>query len=198
MATVATAAQDLAGSLTPIEAEAAVVQLLAHIGEDPQREGLRDTPSRVVRSLAEMTSGYSEDPAAILRTTFGESHDQMVVLRGVRFASLCEHHLLPFTGTATVGYVPGDRLVGLSKLARLVHCYAKRLQIQERLTDEIARALMEHAGARGAGVIVRARHACMGCRGVREPEAEMITSCLLGVMRERPEARMELMELTHG
>ena len=138
MATVAATAQDMGRPLTRSSTEEAVIRLLTHIGEDPARDGLRDTPRRVVKALAEMTQGYQDDPADILKTAFAESHDQMIVIRGVRFTSLCEHHLLPFVGTATVGYVPGERVVGLSKLARLVECFARRLQIQERLVDEIS------------------------------------------------------------
>lgn len=198
MAAVCAEPQAMANTVTRAEAEQAVATLLRYIGEDVDRDGLVDTPRRVVSSLAEMTEGYRQRPADILGVSFGARHDQLIVVRGVRFASLCEHHLLPFVGTVTVGYVPGDKVVGLSKIARLVHCYARRLQIQERMTNQIADALMEHAGALGAGVIVRAHHACMGCRGVREPDAEMVTSCLLGVLRERPEARAELLELAHG
>lgn len=198
MATVAATAQDMGRPLNRSSTEEAVVRLLTHIGEDPARDGLRDTPRWVVKALVEMTRGYQDDPADILKTAFAESHDQMIVLRGVHFTSLCEHYLLPFVGTATVGYVPGERVVGLSKLARLVECYARRLQIQERMTDQIATALMDHAGALGAGVIVRGHHSCMGCRGVRQASAEMVTSAMLGVMRDKPEARMELMELANG
>lgn len=174
---------------------AAVVELLYHIGEDPGREGLLDTPARVARALREMTSGYEEDPAEILGTTFDVACDELVVLRGIRFTSLCEHHMLPFTGTATVGYLPGARVVGLSKLARLVLCFARRLQVQERLTRQVARAIMEHLDAAGAGVVVRAHHHCMGCRGVKQPDAEMVTSAMLGAFRDDPAARAELLAL---
>lgn len=173
----------------------AVRRLLQFIGEDPEREGLLDTPKRVVKAYAEMTAGYSEDPAAILSTTFDDRCDEMVMLRGIDFVSLCEHHLLPFTGTAVVGYVPGDRVVGLSKLARLVECYARRLQVQERLTNQIAYALLDHLDARGVGVVIRAHHSCMGNRGVRKPGAEMVTSAMLGVLRDDTAARAEFLAL---
>ena len=145
-----------------------------------------------------MTAGYHLDPADILGTTFPSSHDEMVILRGVAFTSLCEHHLLPFTGTAAVAYVPNGRVVGLSKLARLVHCFAARLQIQERLTDEIADALMAHTNARGAAVTIRAHHTCMGCRGVRQADSEMVTTATRGTLRGDDVVRAQLMEASHG
>ncbi len=179
-----------------VDADADAVRRLIRVtGDDPQRDGLIETPRRVVAALRDMTSGYRDDPAQILSTTFQVSHDELVVLRGIRFSSLCEHHLLPFMGTAAVGYLPGGRVIGLSKLARLVHCFARRLQVQERMTEQIASALMEHADALGAGVVVRGHHCCMGCRGVRQPDSEMVTSCMLGVMRDRPAARAELLAM---
>ena len=179
-----------------VDADADAVRRLIRVtGENPDRDGLLETPRRVVAALRDMTSGYRDDPAQILSTTFQVSHDELVVLRGIRFSSLCEHHLLPFMGTAAVGYLPGGRVIGLSKLARLVHCFARRLQVQERMTEQIASALMEHADALGAGVVVRGHHCCMGCRGVRQPDSEMVTSCMLGVMREKPAARAELLAM---
>lgn len=178
------------GALVAVEA------LLVTIGEDPEREGLQDTPARVVKALLEMTAGYNQEPVEILATTFGaDGYDEMVVLRGIRFTSLCEHHLLPFSGVAHVGYVPKDRVVGLSKLARLVECYGKRLQLQERMTRQIAEALIEHLEPLGAGVVVSAQHSCMGCRGVRQPDAAMVTSAMLGVLRTDAAARTEFMAL---
>lgn len=173
----------------------AVVRILQHVGEDPEREGLRDTPGRVLRAFTEMTAGYGEDPAAILSTVFDEQHDQMVVLSGIEFTSLCEHHLLPFVGTATVGYVPNGKVVGLSKLARLVECFARRLQVQERMTNQVAAAVMEHLQPLGVGVIIEAHHSCMGCRGVRKPSAVMKTSALAGIMRWDSTARGEFLRL---
>jgi len=172
--------------------EGAVVTLLRWIGEDPDRDGLRDTPARVAKAWREMTSGYDDDPAAILSRTFDESSDEMIVLRGIDFHSTCEHHLLPFHGTAMVGYLPG-KVVGISKLARLVECFARRLQIQERMTRQIAEAVETHLDARGVGVIVRAHHLCMGCRGVRQPEAEMVTSAMLGTLRSDAKSRAEFL-----
>lgn len=177
-------------------AEDAVVRLLEVIGDDPTRDGLRDTPGRVVRALAEMTAGLREDPADVLAKTFdGDGYDQMVVLRGIEFTSLCEHHLLPFTGTADVGYIANGPVVGISKLARLVEVFARRPQLQERMTQQIAGALEEHLSPKGVGVIVRAHHSCMGCRGVRKPSAVMVTSALLGAMLDQDRARVEFLGL---
>jgi len=175
-------------------AEQAVATLLRFIGEDTSRDGLLDTPSRVVRAWREMTAGYGEDPAEILSRTFEESSDEMVVLRGISFFSTCEHHMLPFYGTASVGYLPG-RVVGISKLARLVNCFARRLQIQERMTRQIAESVEQHLDARGVGVVIRAHHLCMGCRGVRQEETEMVTSSMLGTLRSDPTSRAEFFRL---
>jgi len=175
-------------------AEEAVATLLRFIGEDTERDGLIDTPARVTRAWREMTAGYGEDPAEILSRTFEESSDEMIVLRGISFYSVCEHHMLPFYGTAAVGYLPG-RVVGISKLARLVNCFARRLQIQERMTRQIAAAIEEHLDARGVGVVLRAHHLCMGCRGVRQEETEMVTSSMLGTLRSNPTSRAEFFRL---
>lgn len=172
----------------------AVVRLLQHIGEDPSREGLVDTPKRVVKALKEMTDGYTKEPSKVLGTTFTETHDEMIVVSGIEFASMCEHHMLPFTGTATVAYVPGDKIVGLSKIARLVEMYARRLQVQERMTNEIAQAIETHLGAQGVGVVVHGVHSCMANRGIKK-RATMTTSCLLGVMRDKHSARHEFLDL---
>jgi GTP cyclohydrolase I len=176
------------------DAEEAVTTLLRFIGEDPERDGLLKTPSRVVRAFREMTAGYREDPAAILGTTFDEMSDEMVVLRGIEFHSTCEHHLLPFQGLASIGYLPG-KVVGISKLARVVHCFGRRLQIQERMTTQIAKAIEEHLEARGVGVIITAHHLCMGCRGVRLPSTELVTSAMLGKMRDDATTRAEFLRL---
>lgn len=173
--------------------------LLAMCGADPDDPGVRDTPRRVLKAMREMTAGRHEDPGAILSTTFEKhAYDQMIVLRGVEFVSLCEHHLLPFTGRAVVAYIPSNRVVGLSKLARLVECYARRLQIQERMTQQIADALTEHLQPRGVGVVLAASHSCMCARGVRKPGAEMVTSSLTGALRDKADARAELMSLLGG
>ena len=176
------------------EAEQAVTTLLRLIGEDPQRDGLRDTPGRVVKALLEMTAGYDESPAEILSKTFAEHSDELIVLRGIDFHSTCEHHMLPFQGVAHVGYLPG-KVVGISKLARLVHCFARRLQIQERMTQQIASAVATHLEARGVGVIVAAHHLCMGCRGVRLPATQLVTSAMLGTLRNNAETRSEFLRL---
>lgn len=172
----------------------AVRTLLLWVHEDPDREGLQATPDRVLRALTEMTKGQAEDPADLLATTFDETSDQLVVVSGIEFVSMCEHHLLPFTGVATVGYLPGERVVGLSKLARVVDAFAQRLQVQERMTQEIATAIYEHLDARAAGVVLRATHHCMSCRGVRK-RAQMVTSCLLGLLRDEPALRAEFLAL---
>lgn len=174
-------------------AEDAVKKIIEYIGEDPTREGLLKTPHRVAKAYAELCSGYSQDPKEILSTTFAENYDEMVIVRDIRFWSLCEHHMLPFHGVATVGYLPKGRIVGLSKIGRLVHCFARRLQVQERLTHDIAHSLMEHLQPHGVGVIVKATHLCMEMRGVKSP-AEMVTSCLLGDFRE-PETRAEFLSM---
>jgi len=176
------------------DAEEAVATLLRFIGEEPERDGLRDTPARVVKAWREMTAGYAEDPAEILSRTFDESSDELVILRGISFYSTCEHHLLPFYGQAVVGYLPG-KVVGISKLARLVECFAKRLQVQERMTRQIADAVETHLEARGVGVVLRAHHLCMGCRGVRQEETEMVTSSMLGTLRTDATSRAEFLRL---
>lgn len=173
----------------------AVIRLLEHVGEDPTREGLIDTPARVLRSLSEMTSGYDLDPADILARRFTEACDEMVVVDGIEFVSLCEHHMLPFVGQAVVGYLPDRHVVGLSKIPRLVECFARRLQVQERLTNQIAEALMTHVEPLGVGVVLRAHHSCMSCRGVRKATAQMVTSSMLGALRDKPEARAEFLAL---
>jgi GTP cyclohydrolase I len=173
----------------------AVVRILSFLGDDPNREGLKDTPKRVLKAFKEFTSGYEKDPAVILSTVFTESYDEMVVLRNIEFVSLCEHHLQPFRGTAAVGYVPNGKVVGLSKLARLVDCYAQRLQVQERMTEQIANAVQEHLDPLGVAVYVQAHHSCMGNRGVRKHQASMVTQKLIGLMKEDSAARNEFMRL---
>lgn len=177
-----------------MNAEEAVKTLLLEIGEDPTRDGLLDTPKRVVKAWKEMTQGYKLDPRAILATTFDVSYDQMVVLKDISFVSLCEHHILPFTGTATVAYIPRDRVVGLSKLARLVECFAQRLQVQERMTTQIAEAIQEVLNPHGVGVVIKASHSCMCARGIKK-QGEMVTSTMFGALRDEPETRSEFMNL---
>jgi len=181
---------------SPATAEGFVRGLILLVGEDPDRPGLKETPGRVVRALIEMTQGYRDDPADIFKT-FDEKHDEMVVLKGCPFTSMCEHHLLVFEGTADIGYLPG-KVVGLSKLARLVDCFSRRLQMQERMTRQIAEAIRENLEAPGVAVVVRARHSCLACRGVRKHGTEMVTSAMLGVFRDSPGARAEFLALCNG
>jgi GTP cyclohydrolase IA len=181
--------------------EAAVRALLEFIGEDVQRDGLTGTPGRVVRSLIERTAGYGQDPGELLRVVFeagAPAYEGMVVLRGVPFASTCEHHLMPFTGTATLAYLPnpGDPLVGLSKLARLVDVYALRLQSQERMTAQIAEALMSYLQPLGAACVIRADHTCLTIRGAKKATGGMVTSELRGRFLEDPRTREEFIALT--
>lgn len=175
-------------------AENAVQTLLRFVNEDPDRDGLKDTPARVVRAWEEMTRGYSQKPDVILSRTFDETSDELIVLTGINFHSLCEHHLLGFAGTVSIGYLPG-KVVGISKLARLVECFSRRFQIQERMTSQIASAIEEHLSPRGVAVVVKAHHSCMGCRGVMQPGALMSTSSMLGTMRESETARAEFLSM---
>ncbi len=177
---------------------AAVREILIGIGEDPDRDGLLATPARVARAYAEVFAGLDADPAEVLSTTFELSHDEMVLVRDIELWSICEHHLLPFTGVAHIGYIPSHgRVTGLSKLARLVDAFAKRPQVQERLTSQIADALVEHLGARGVIVVIEAEHLCMTMRGVRKPGAKTVTSAVRGVMAN-PATRAEVMSLIIG
>ncbi len=178
--------------------EAAVREILLAIGEDPDREGLLRTPERVARAYAEMFAGLREDPRRHLSVTFDEHHHEMVVLRDIPFASTCEHHLLPFTGRAHIGYIPQGRVVGLSKLARLVEGYARRPQVQERLTSEIADAVMEELRPDGCGVVIEAVHTCMSIRGIQKPGATMVTSAVRDGFRRRPETRAEFFAIVRS
>ncbi|WP_426242750.1 GTP cyclohydrolase I FolE [Nocardioides sp. LHG3406-4] len=176
-------------------AEAAVRELLAAIGENPEREGLRETPARVAKAYAELTSGMRMAPEDVLTTTFDLGHDEMVLVRDIELWSMCEHHLVPFTGVAHVGYIPSEtgKITGLSKLARLVDVYAKRPQVQERLTTQVADAMMELLEARGVIVVIEAEHLCMTMRGVKKAGARTITSAVRGIMHNaatRAEAMM--------
>ncbi len=175
--------------------EDTVVRQLEFIGEDPTREGLLETPARVIKALGEMTQGYQDSPELILSKVFTQDYDEMVVLKDIEFWSLCEHHLLPFHGRIGIGYIPAGKIVGISKLARLVKCFSRRLQVQERMTQEIAKAIQSHLKPLGVGVIVQATHLCMAMRGVEEP-ANMVTSCLLGAFRDT--ARPEFLRLFDG
>ncbi|HEX7758616.1 MAG TPA: GTP cyclohydrolase I FolE [Caulobacteraceae bacterium] len=182
---------------TQAEAEDAVRTLLEWAGDDPTREGLADTPARVARSYRELFSGYDSDPRDYLRRTFEEvgGYDELVVLRDIRVVSFCEHHMLPVIGRAHVGYLPTDRVVGISKLARVVNGFARRLQIQEKLTADIAEAIQDVLRPAGVGVVIEAEHSCMTLRGVNTPGSILTTSRLLGVIREDPRTRAEFLRL---
>ena len=179
------------------EAEAAVRTLLLWAGDDPARDGLIETPSRVAKAFKEYFRGYDQDPEAILQKTFEEieGYDEMVVLRGIRFESHCEHHLAPIVGRAWVGYIPNGRVVGISKLARVVDAFAKRLQIQEKMTSQIANIIDEVLHPQGVAVIIKAEHHCMTTRGVHKPGTDMVTSRMLGVFRDNAITRQEFMSL---
>jgi GTP cyclohydrolase I len=183
------------------EVEAAVALLLRWAGDDPQREGLRDTPARVVRAFEQWFSGYEEDPAAFLTRTFEEvgGYDDMIVLRGISFVSHCEHHLAPIIGQAHVGYLPSSRVVGISKLARVVEAYARRLQVQEKMTAQIAHCIQNVLQPRGVAVVIEASHQCMTTRGVHKTGVNMITSAMLGAFRSGSETRREFLSwIGHG
>jgi GTP cyclohydrolase I len=182
---------------TVAEAEEAVRTLLRWAGDDPDREGLQDTPGRVTRAYRQWFRGYEEDPVAMLQRTFEEveGYDEMVVLRDIRFESYCEHHLAPIIGKAHVGYIPTDRVVGISKLARLVDAYAKRMQVQEKMTAQIANTLMDVLKPRGVAVVMEGEHHCMSTRGVHKHGVSMVTSTMLGSFREDHRTRKEFMDI---
>ena len=179
------------------QAEDAIRTLLRWAGDDPDREGLQDTPSRVVRSYEEFFKGYEADPVEILERTFEETdgYDEMVLLRDIRFESHCEHHMAPIIGKAHVAYLPGRRVVGISKLARLVEAYAKRLQIQEKMTAQIANAIRDVLQPSGVAVVIEASHQCMTTRGIHKPGALMVTSRMLGAFRDNPATRREFLAM---
>jgi GTP cyclohydrolase I len=179
--------------------EKAVREILIAVGEDPDREGLLDTPKRVARSYAEIFAGLHQDPSDLLATTFDLDHEEMVLVKDIPFYSTCEHHLVPFHGTAHIGYIPSHdgKVTGLSKLARLVEIYARRPQVQERLTTQIVEALVEHLEPKGAIVVIECEHMCMSMRGVRKPGARTVTSAVRGQLREQA-TRAEAMSLIIG
>ncbi|MBT2476900.1 GTP cyclohydrolase I FolE [Streptomyces sp. ISL-94] len=184
------------GEFDEKRAEAAIRELLIAVGEDPDREGLLETPARVARAYKEILAGLRQEPEEVLTTTFDLGHDEMILVKDIEIVSLCEHHLLPFHGVAHVGYIPAEsgKITGLSKLARLVDVYARRPQVQERLTTQIANSLMQILEARGAIVVVEAEHMCMSVRGIRKPGAKTLTSAVRGQMRD-PATRSEAMSL---
>ena len=179
------------------EAEAAVRTLIEWAGDDPDREGLKGTPDRVARAYQEFFAGYNEDPIALLSTTFEETadYDEMIVLRDIRLESHCEHHLVPIIGKAHIGYLPAERVVGISKLGRLIDAYAKRMQIQETLTSQIANTLYEVLKPRGVGIVIEAAHQCMTTRGVHKPGVKMVTSRMLGSFRDDLTVRQQFLDM---
>jgi GTP cyclohydrolase I len=182
---------------TLAEVEAGIRTVIRWAGDDPQREGLLETPRRVARAFEEFFAGYAQDPAEILRKTFNETagYDDMIVLRGVGFESHCEHHMAPIIGRAWVAYVPRGRVVGISKLARVVEAFAKRLQIQERMTAQIADTINDVLNPKGVGVIVKASHHCMTTRGIHKPGTDLVTSRMLGCFRDDPATRQEFLAM---
>ena len=179
-------------------AERAVRELLLAIGEDPDREGLRGTPGRVARSYTEIFAGLSQRPEDVLTRSFEIGHDELILVRDIPFQSLCMHHLLPFHGVAHVAYLPNDRILGLSKLARVVDLFARSLQLQERLTTQVANWLQERLQPKGVGVVVEAEHLCMSLRGVEKPGARTVTCALHGLVRDDARTREEFLSLTGG
>ncbi len=173
----------------------AVRQILSAVGEDPDREGLRETPDRVARMYAELLGGLHKDPAVHLKKFFTQKYDEMVVVKEIRFSSMCEHHMLPFTGTIHIGYLPNGRIVGLSKLARVVDEVSQRLQVQERMTEEIADLLMTELDAKGVAVVVEAAHMCMIIRGIKKPASACVTSAMRGAFRNLQPTRAEFLSL---
>ncbi|MGI8760984.1 MAG: GTP cyclohydrolase I FolE [Jatrophihabitantaceae bacterium] len=188
------------GQVDLARAEAAVRELLIAVGEDPDREGLRSTPARVARSYAEVFGGLFLDPDDVLQTTFDEDHEELVLVKDIPLYSTCEHHLVPWHGSAAVGYIPGEdgRITGLSKLARLVDLYARRPQLQERLTSQVADAVMRRLEPRGVIVVIEAQHLCMAMRGVRKPGSLTVTSAVRGIFKEDQRTRAEALSLILG
>lgn len=182
---------------TRADVESAIKTILRWSGEDPERDGLKETPARVTKAFEEWFRGYGEDPEAILNKTFEEieGYDEMIVLRGIRFESHCEHHMAPIIGRAWVAYIPDGRVVGISKLARVVDAYAKRLQIQEKMTAQIANTIQEALHPQGVAVVLKAEHHCMTTRGVHKAGTDMVTSRMLGVFRDNPITRQEFLAM---
>jgi len=175
----------------------AVTEILSAVGEDVGREGIKETPVRVAEMYAELLSGMREDPKQYLSKVFTEGYDEIVLLRDISFYSICEHHLMPFIGSAHVAYLPAGSVLGVSKLARIVDCFARRLQVQERLTDQIADFIMDGLKPRGVAVVLEASHSCMTIRGIKKPGSVMVTSSLRGIFKRDPKSRSEIMSLIH-
>lgn len=181
-----------------VRIQKAVREILLAVGENPDREGLQETPARVARMYAEMFSGLQSDPRVHLRKTFTQKYDEMVLVKDIEFSSMCEHHLLPFTGRAHVAYLPNGKVAGLSKIARVVETLARRPQIQEQMTEQLADLMMDELGARGVGVILEASHSCMTIRGVKKPGSITTTSAMRGGFRDNTASRTELLALIFG
>jgi len=177
--------------------EKAVKDILSAVGEDVEREGLKKTPTRIANMYAELLAGMHEDPKQHLRSVFTEDYDEIVLLRDIPFYSICEHHLMPFIGSAHLAYLPSGVILGVSKLARIVDCFARRLQTQERLTGQIADFIMNNLKPRGVAVVLEASHSCMTIRGIKKPGSVMVTSALRGIFRRDPKSRSEIMSLMH-
>ncbi len=176
--------------------EKIIRELLIKLGEDPDREGLKKTPERVKESLSFLTEGYKQDPVGLIKNSmYSDKHEEMVLIKDIPIYSLCEHHLLPFFGHAHVAYLPNDKIVGISKIARMVDLFARRLQVQERFTNQVADTLMEVLKPKGVAVVIEAEHLCMQMRGVQKRGTSIITSAMLGAFRKRPETRAEFMNL---
>lgn len=178
--------------------EAAVREILAAVGEDPDREGLLETPARVARMYAELFSGLHDDPKVHLQKVFTEKYDEVVLVRDISFNSMCEHHLLPFMGKTHIGYIPKGKVIGLSKLGRVVESVSRRPQVQERMTEEIANLLVSELDAKGVAVVVEATHSCMTMRGIRKPGSLCVTSAMKGLFRSNQSSRAEIMQLIYG
>jgi len=178
--------------------ERAVTEILLAVGEDVEREGVKETPARVASMYAELLAGMHEDPKKHLSSVFSETYDEIVLLRDIPFYSICDHHLMPFIGSAHVAYLPAGAVLGVSKLARIVDCFARRLQVQERLTDQIADFIMDSLQPRGTAVVLEASHSCMTIRGIKKPGSIMVTSSLRGIFRRDPKSRSEIMSLMHN
>ncbi|MEA3225289.1 MAG: GTP cyclohydrolase I FolE [Planctomycetota bacterium] len=184
----------------PIDAERirkAVREILLAVGEDIEREGLKETPDRVARMYAELLSGMREEPEKHLRSVFTENYEEIVLLRDIPFYSICEHHMMPFIGAAHIAYLPSGKVLGVSKLARIVDCFARRLQTQERLTYQIADFIMTNLKSQGVTVVLEASHSCMTIRGIKKPGSTMVTSALRGIFKRDPKSRSEIMSLMH-
>lgn len=190
--------QSASGKVDLPRIERAVREILAAVGEDPDREGLLETPARVARMYAEMFSGLHTDPSTHLKKFFTEQYDEMVLVRDITFNSMCEHHMLPFYGKAHIGYVPNGKVVGLSKLARVVEEYSRRPQVQERMTEQIANLLIKELDVKGVAVVIEASHSCMSIRGIRKPGSLCVTSAMKGLFRSNLSSRSEVMTLIYG